>query len=348
MRSAVILTALPVEFDAVAQHVQPMEEIVHPKGTVYRVGIFESANGGWKVALAEIGPGNAGAAAECERAIEYFRATHAFFVGVAGGIKDVELGDVVAATRIYGFEFGKADDDFLPRPDVGESSYELVQRARAVARDKLWQASVKGVRSGEPRALVGPIAAGEKVVVSRRSAAATTLRQFYSDAVAVEMEGRGFLRAAHATTGLRALVIRGISDLLENKTVADSGGWQVVAARNAAAFAFAVLAGLPPESDSQSTGSRQGASEREAWWKELWDQLVTLYPLGPLDRNVWARAGGDVSALETGGNGRDAWYSALRLVRLGGGRTSAVRLLEVARTDYSDNQVVQSLLRRIA
>ena len=228
---------------AVRAHLTDPKQHTHPQGTVYEKGNFPSPAGQWEVLVAEIGPGNPGAAAEAERAITYFQPDAALFVGVAGGLKDVRLGDVVAATKVYGYESGKAEKGCRHRPHVAPSSYPLIQRARAEARAEDWlERLLISSPAARPRVMVAPIAAGEKVVASKRSAVYQFLRSACSDAVAVEMEGIGFLTALQAHPQVYALVVRGISDLIADKNAPDDEERQQAASRLAAAFAFEVLA----------------------------------------------------------------------------------------------------------
>lgn len=136
-----MLTALPVEVSAVLAYLTDVREHKHDAGTIYQVGAFRSETVDWTVALAVIGAGNPGAAAEAERAIATFKPQAALFVGVAGGIKDVAIGDVVAASEIDLYHSGKAADDFISRPAVDKASYALVERAKQEAISGSWRAA---------------------------------------------------------------------------------------------------------------------------------------------------------------------------------------------------------------
>ena len=140
----IIVTALPVEYQAVIAHLKETTEWVHPAGTIYEVGKFSTENQDWQIALMQVGMGNPKAAFETERAIHFFQQpAYVFFVGVAGGIKEVTLGDVVAATKVYGFEYGKDAEKFKPRTEFGASAYPLVQRAQMVSRQATWVKRIK-------------------------------------------------------------------------------------------------------------------------------------------------------------------------------------------------------------
>lgn len=84
--TAVILTALSVEYDAVRAHLTDAETLVHPSGTRVEHGRLPGTP--WYVALAEIGEGTLTAAALTERVNSWLAPQVLFFVGVAGGLKD--------------------------------------------------------------------------------------------------------------------------------------------------------------------------------------------------------------------------------------------------------------------
>jgi HEAT repeat protein/nucleoside phosphorylase len=236
----VILTALQVEYEAVKTYLVGLAELVI-EGTVYEVGQFRGEAESWTVALAQVGTGNVSASLETDRAIRHFAPNAVLFVGVGGGLKDVGLGDVVAADAVYGYEAAKAGLRVSSRMKSERAAYELVQRARAVSRDTGWLSRIHQPTGSRPQAFVGPIAAGEKVLAHRRASLHRFLQEHCGDALAVEMEGAGFLYGAWVNSSTPAIVIRGISDLIEGKTASADSFWQPQAARHASAFAFELL-----------------------------------------------------------------------------------------------------------
>jgi nucleoside phosphorylase len=288
---AVILTALSEEHQAVEAHLKPvgqaarLSEYKHEDGTVYTCGQFKAQSCTWNVAIAQIDMGNASAGIEAIRAIERFKPRVILFVGVAGGIKDVRVGDVVAASIVYGYECGKViDDRTLPRPKLGEADYDLKQRAQAEARKDDWREQIRLGSSSDaaPTAYVKPLAAGEKVIASRKAEVYEYLREYYDDAIAVEMEGFGFLKATQQVKNVSAMVIRGISDLLDGKNDGSTEPEQVRqerAARHASAFAFTLLARLDGE----------GVTERsEVYQTTAQVALDSTLPEGMISLNIQA------------------------------------------------------------
>jgi nucleoside phosphorylase len=239
--TVIIITALEVETRAVLRQLGKWSD-EKVAGTGFFVGAFD----GHRVAVAEAGSGTARAAAIAVRALQYYKPEVALFVGVAGGVKDVVIGDVVVATKVYGYESGKdTASGFKPRPDVQNTAHELEQRARVMRQKDDWKRRLDPTLKHEaPKIYVAPIAAGEKVVASKRSAMARLIREHYGDALAVEMEGRGFLEGVHISHPIQGCVIRGISDLLSGKADADKAGSQKRAADTVSAVAFEMLASL--------------------------------------------------------------------------------------------------------
>lgn len=329
-----IVTALPVETAAVRSLAEFRSTELGIGGLRYELGVFHNTG----VVLLETGAGNINAAIEVERAVEKYAPRYLFFIGVAGGVKDVKIGDVVAATRIYSYESGKADKDFLPRPKMSESSYFLVQLAMSVARSEQWKTGLSTAK--EASAYTGPIVAGEKVISSLEAAELRVIRTAYSDAVAVEMEGYGVLRVGYSREDVRMIVIRGISDLLGGKSQADATGSQVAASTNAAAFSFQMLRDLLDELRPIP----------EASWNSLKQMAVLLYPIGPTQQEIWSRAGGDLSLLQLMQSAKGVWHNAITQMHNGGGGREVcfMSLIAAMLEDYPNNTELQELARSVA
>src|SRR5262245_3213541 len=113
--TAVVLCALRVEYLAMRAHLTSLRQREHPAGTRFELG--DLPGGSWQVALAVIGPGTVGAGIVAEQAIGLFRPDALLCMGVAGAMSDeLQLGDVVVATRVDAYHGGMAAEDFLARP----------------------------------------------------------------------------------------------------------------------------------------------------------------------------------------------------------------------------------------
>jgi len=239
----VVLTALNTEYRAICGHLVNLEER-RLAGTIFKVG--QLAGTGTAVAVAVLGVGTAGAAALAERSLNEFQPDALLFVGVGGALQPhLNLGDVVVATKVYGYHGGNEEDGrFKARPEAWPASHRLEQHARQVELDGSWRAlAPRDERRGKrkPQVHFGSIASGDVVLNSRDTPLARQLDGTYNDALAIEMESAGSAKAAQLRE-VAMLTIRGISDKADgDKHAADRSGWQEIAAANAAAFAASLI-----------------------------------------------------------------------------------------------------------
>ena len=333
-----IVTAIQIERHAVREHLHSLG-VMKIDPAVLDVGQFVERDLRLRVAILEVGPGNIDASVLTTITTLELQPAITMMVGVAGAVKDLALGDVVASSKIYWAEPGKSlEGEVLTRPDFGPVSESLVQAARRVAADNEWQERISP-RTPQPRrpaAIVAPIVVGERVVASTNSDDAKRITQNFGDAVAVAMEDIGVARASAIAGAGEMIAIRSASDLLDGKADADATGTQPVAAASAAAFAFELLASSLPVHLFPSRPETSQGFHKEA---------AALYPTGPTERGIWERAGGDLAAIMLGGTGRSMWWAALRELDQGGGGPSITMasLIAEMRHDYPNNEMLRSL-----
>jgi adenosylhomocysteine nucleosidase len=272
--STVVLTALDLEYLAVRAHLTELRTRKHQAGTLFEIGTVRGSS--VRIALAVAGGGNRAAAVLVERANALYRPDAVLFVGIAGALhSDIGLGDVVVATRVYGYHGGREEAaKFLASPRAWDAPHHLEQQARHLARTAWWEQMLPH-RTGRAPCKVHfrPVAAGEVVLNSRTGSLVELIRRHYNDVAAIEMESAGAAEAAHLNR-LPLLTIRGISDRSDGqKLAADAAGSQPVAASHAAVFALALARGIdtslaarrvtdshnPPPSGLDRTGQPQGS-----------------------------------------------------------------------------------------
>ena len=335
---ALIVTAIQLERRAVREHLRSLD-VMRIGSVVLDIGQFVEQHLRLRVAILEVGPGNIDASVLTTITTVELQPAMTMMVGVAGALKDLALGDVVASSKVYWAEPGKSlEAGVRSRPGFGPVSDRLVQAARRVAADDQWQERISdsSTQARRPTATVAPIVAGERVVASANSGDAKKIRQHFSDAVAVAMEDMGVTRASAIAGAGETIAIRSASDLLDGKADADAAGSQPIAAANAAAFAFELLASSLPVHLFPSR------SETD---QDFYKEAAALYPTGPIEKGIWERAGGDLAAITLRGTGRSMWWSALRQLAQGGGGQSITMasLMAAMRDDYPNSQMLCTL-----
>ncbi len=334
MNTIVIQTALSLEQEAVVNKLSNVT-IYESSGTKtqYKVGNYISNGNKLQIVVGRTNQTNVNAAIETERAIQHFNPSFIFFVGVAGGLKDVTIGDIVIGTDVYGYERGKSVSEFLSRPKFAFSSYELEMKAVDFSNSEEWKEISASIinQKFQKRVSVysGTIASGDKVVASINSELFIFLKTNCSHALAVDMEGLGFLEACRPYPLIKSILIRGISDLIGGKSDSDKKGSQLYASNNATEFLFGFIDFLCIRQDVPTSTLRE----------KLFEIAAKLYPEGIRDQGLWRRSGGDLSLVQLNTTGKAQWIDALRLVENGGGgNISFDSIIREMKNDYPNNE----------
>jgi len=215
-----------------------------------------------KLYLVFSGKGLSKAREAVSQALEAFpNIKYVFGVGIAGAVQKLAIGDIVVPEKVYNYQGGTDGESLKSRPESFEPSQYLFTKAWQVADSKAWLAKInqktRAVIS-KPHVHNGPIASGDKVIISKKSKTATDIDSHYNDTVAVDMESYSTLETINRSSELskvKCLVIRAISDQIDNKYAQDELGMQEHAIHVAASYFFAVLEKIMDDSgDSPHKG----------------------------------------------------------------------------------------------
>jgi nucleoside phosphorylase/prenyltransferase beta subunit len=226
----------------------------------------------YSVVLAQAGrPGTLSGFQATYKTIQRWKPEYVFFVGIAGGLKpkELSLGDIVISDVLWGYEYGKIENQFTPRNDLTfRSDVSLLTGVKAF---KLRLNQVKrfesqrpnGRRGVKPSIVVGPIASGDKVVDNPTQEFFASVMKAWPKLLAVEMEGVGAAQAISLSQseGLtpRFIMIRGVSDIPQTEKrkskillAKERDRWKQYASNIAAVFTVRYIQnGLPtPPKDS--------------------------------------------------------------------------------------------------
>ena len=247
----VIITALPIERDAVLSHLDNYK---------FKNNYFRGKIQSQKIAVAlttEMGNLEAGIIAT--KMIETQKPRNIIMLGIAAGINKVALGDVVVAQFCHYYELAKLKTNQTEqRPRQYPTSTELYGKAKNY-QNSTWHKAIKTampVKSPPPQVHFGPIASGDKVIAD--DVTVNKLLAQCPELLAIAMEGAGVARAAQHKEGTHFIEIRGISDFADpNK----NDNWQARAADAAATFLMTWLRSWPNESSTPSDSSNRNGNK---------------------------------------------------------------------------------------
>lgn len=224
---AVILTVLPEEYHAVCTQLSYLRspECLESDPNLYAWKFGDvfcpTYNSNYTVVVGMIvRPGTNQSVLATSDAIRQWKPRYLFFTGIAGGMSSLRKCDIVIADAIYGYEYGKIDDEFLPRMNwTYKTDQGLLTHANACAINGGWRERFHSMAhfESESKVVTGDIASGDKIIDNPTNTFFRQVLKTWPSVKAVEMEGAGAGNSIeHAQSqgiAVGFMMIRGISDI---------------------------------------------------------------------------------------------------------------------------------------
>lgn len=236
--NVLVLAPLMVEYLGIRSMLASVQDFIDPKTNFgYSVGYLKGVSHKVRIALRKCGKGRLAVSEGVREGLDLFEPELLVLFGTAGGLRKVEIGDIVVGTAGYDYESGQVGDNhFFSRPMGLPANRLWIEKAEQQALQKTWMLDLPTSTPLTPNVFFGPVASGDKVLQSNTAPLAQMLRERFNDAIALEMESYAFLYAASKYPTIDTLMIRGISDRLGDKVDANANNSRELAVTNAAVF----------------------------------------------------------------------------------------------------------------
>ena len=346
-----VLTATDIERQAVHSALLPWPEsnkILQGSlnNRVYHLGMF----GQYCVAQTSSTMGSLGrqgSTITSLKSIEEVSPKAVILIGIAFGFdrKKLRLGDVIVAESIISYELQRVGNDVaVHRGTEIQCGIVLANRFRELRSDWSTPGSDRPVHVQQ-----GQMLSGEKLVDNKKFR--DDLKSAFPLAIAGEMEGAGAYAAA-GEAKLEMILVKSLCDWADGHK---DDRAQPFAAFTAISLVKHVLSkrDVLNEISASSNSNRLVAIDETKPkpddlstfnpWKTMRQVAPELYEMGPTDKNIWQRAGGDLSRIVLSGDGRTNWDMAIRAIEKGGGGTTLQQLVLVMREDYPFHELLQQV-----
>jgi nucleoside phosphorylase len=242
-----LLTALPIELDAVLRHGGPWSRLQSFDEEPRTYYACQTAVGLSVVATCALGMGQLNAAIAARDLVDRYHPKRIILVGIAGGLRpDIQLGDIVVSEQIVDYELGKVSPmGTTPRWSVYRADPLLLDRLRNF-RNSEWAATVlvprpDGSKTIVPAVVHDVVLSGNKVIADK--GAAGSLVSVWKRAAAIEMEGAGIAAVLHQMLGAPSFIV--IKSICDRADSSKDDRWQAYAADVAAAYTIAFVQSAP-------------------------------------------------------------------------------------------------------
>lgn len=142
-----------------------------------------------------------------------------FFAGTCGGIKDVEIGDSIIATKVFDIFRGKDSDIWYAKPiDSGMDSKNLGLCKSVMMSVNRGEKLSELYKDSNNKLHMGFIGSSSAIVASEKSNIRKMIEKQYAHIIGIEMEGYGFYQTLEKNEYRSGIMIRAVTDDAKTKT----------------------------------------------------------------------------------------------------------------------------------